>query len=90
MLLCPPGTPGTLQMVALLRVLHQRFLPHHLNHSHLSADPLPHLYDSAMYGAAGLLSVAAVSAFLMRPVHSKWHMKEDEAAVPASPAAQAK
>jgi hypothetical protein len=51
---------------------------------------LPHLYDSAMYGAAGLLSVAAVSAFLMRPVHSKWHMKEDEAAVPASPAAQAK
>lgn len=52
---------------------------------------MAHLYDNAMYGAAGLLSIAAVSSFLMRPVNAKWHMKEDadsDAAVATAPPAK--
>eukprot|EP00056_Hartaetosiga_gracilis_P008940 m.128271 g.128271 ORF g.128271 m.128271 type:complete len:723 (-) comp13023_c0_seq1:3216-5384(-) len=41
-------------------------------------DPSPHLYDTALYSAAGLLVVAAVSNMLMRPVHPKYHMKDDD------------
>lgn len=49
-------------------------------------DPLPHLYDHAMYGGAALLGLAAAGNFLIRPVSSKFHMPPDP---PSSAAAAA-
>ena len=39
------------------------------------ADPSPFLYNDALYAAAGLISLAAVSNLMMRPVDPKFHMK---------------
>ena len=41
-------------------------------------DPTPNLYNSTMYLMALLLAVALVSNALMRPVHPKHHMSEEE------------
>jgi len=40
-------------------------------------DPLPHLYDTAMYASACLVAVAAVGNYLIRPVNAKYHMPPD-------------
>ena len=42
------------------------------------ADPTPALYDTTMFAMAGLLGVAFCSNMLMKPVHEKHWMMEDE------------
>ena len=42
------------------------------------ADPTPALYDTTMFAMAGLLGVAFCSNMLMKPVHEKHWMVEDE------------
>eukprot|EP00045_Choanoeca_perplexa_P013786 m.157672 g.157672 ORF g.157672 m.157672 type:complete len:646 (+) comp16453_c0_seq2:218-2155(+) len=41
-----------------------------------TADPSPFLYNDALYASAGLISLAAISNLLMKPVDPKFHMKE--------------
>ena len=41
-------------------------------------NPSSGLYNSTMYYMAGLLAIALVANFLVRPVHEKHHMKEQE------------
>ena len=41
-------------------------------------DPTPNLYNSTMYLMALLLAIALVSNALMRPVHPKHHMSDEE------------
>ena len=41
-------------------------------------DPTPNLYNSTMYLMALLLAIALVSNALMRPVHSRHHMSDEE------------
>ena len=43
-----------------------------------TVDPTPNLYNSTMYLMALLLAIALVSNALMRPVHPKHHMSEEE------------
>ncbi len=43
-----------------------------------TVDPTPNLYNSTMYLMALLLAVALVSNALMRPVHPRHHMTEEE------------
>ncbi len=43
-----------------------------------TVDPTPNLYNLTMYLMAGLLAIALVSNALMRPVHSKHHMDEED------------
>ena len=43
-----------------------------------TVDPTPNLYNSTMYLMALLLAIALVSNALMRPVHPKHHMTEEE------------
>ena len=50
-----------------------------------TADPTPHLYDTTMYLMAALLAIALVVNALMRPVHDRHHMvDEDQGDEPAS------
>jgi len=44
-----------------------------------TVDPSPTLYDTSMYGVCGMLGVALLANTMMRPVASKYHMKEDGA-----------
>jgi len=48
-----------------------------------TVDPSSTLYNSTMYLMAGLLAVALVANALVRPVHEKHHMEEEESAAPA-------
>ena len=41
-------------------------------------DPTPFVYDNTMYIMAGLQSLALLSNFIMKPVDSKHHIKEDD------------
>ncbi|MGB8276220.1 MAG: OFA family MFS transporter [Alphaproteobacteria bacterium] len=41
-------------------------------------NPSSGLYNSTMFYMAGLLAIALVANFLVRPVHEKHHMKEEE------------
>ena len=43
-----------------------------------TVDPTPNLYNSTMYLMALLLAIALVSNALMRPVHPRHHMSEEE------------
>ena len=43
-----------------------------------TVDPTPNLYNSTMYLMALLLAIALVSNALMRPVHARHHMSEEE------------
>jgi MFS family permease len=43
-----------------------------------TVDPTPALYDTTMQAMAGLLGVAFISNILMKPVHSKHWMEEEE------------
>ena len=43
-----------------------------------TVDPTPNLYNSTMYLMALLLAIALVSNALMRPVHPRHHMTEEE------------
>jgi len=41
-----------------------------------TTDPTPFLYNTGMYGAAGVLCLAAISTSLIKPVDPKFHIKE--------------
>ena len=43
-------------------------------------DPTPMLYDSTMYGVAGMLSIALMANAAMKPVDPKFHYKKPAAA----------
>ena len=43
-----------------------------------TVDPTPNLYNSTMYLMALLLAIALVSNALMRPVHARHHMSDEE------------
>lgn len=43
-----------------------------------TVDPTPSLYNQTMYLMAGLLFIALITNALMRPVHPKHHMSEEE------------
>ena len=47
-------------------------------------DPTPYLYNSALYAAAGVLSVATVANLMMRPVSAKYLMKEESSSSSSS------
>lgn len=39
-------------------------------------DPTPFLYNTSLYGAVGLVVVATIANFSIRPVHAKWFIRE--------------
>lgn len=39
-------------------------------------DPSPYLYNSTMYAMSGIMALACLSHYLVRPVDPKWHEKE--------------
>ena len=41
-----------------------------------TVDPSPTLYNSTMIAMAALLAIALISNWLIKPVHSKHHMKD--------------
>ncbi|MCO6185271.1 OFA family MFS transporter [Rhizobium sp. L1K21] len=45
-----------------------------------TVDPTPSLYNTTMYAMAGLLAIALVANFLVKPVDEKHHMEEEDAA----------
>lgn len=45
-----------------------------------TVDPTPSLYNTTMYAMAALLAIALVANFLVKPVHDKHHMEDEDAA----------
>ena len=40
-------------------------------------DPSPLLYNTTMYGIAGMLTIAAAANFMIKPVDPKYHLIEE-------------